>query len=121
MNFLVLRLRKKLAVVAPSFTADCVETLEELGITGREDFEAAGGEVVIPCLNSSEHWAVKNLAQIVREHIAARDPIDAIQTSRARQHDPQVSGFAQSKWRSDLYSGGSNLILDEGGGDDEDG
>lgn len=79
---------KKLAVVAPSFTADCVETLEELGITGREDFEAAGGEelVVIPCLNSSEHW-VKNLAQIVREHIAetARDPIDAIQTSRARQ------------------------------------
>ena len=29
MNFLVLRLRKKLAVVAPSFTADCVETLED--------------------------------------------------------------------------------------------
>eukprot|EP00437_Effrenium_voratum_P062422 CAMPEP_0181515516 /NCGR_PEP_ID=MMETSP1110-20121109/63616_1 /TAXON_ID=174948 /ORGANISM="Symbiodinium sp., Strain CCMP421" /LENGTH=428 /DNA_ID=CAMNT_0023645539 /DNA_START=16 /DNA_END=1299 /DNA_ORIENTATION=- len=43
---------RKLAIVAPSFTADCVETLEELGITGREEFEEAGGEelVVIPCL-----------------------------------------------------------------------
>ncbi|CAK9020582.1 unnamed protein product [Durusdinium trenchii] len=62
---------KKLAVVAPSFTADCVETLEELGITGQEEFREAGGEelVVIPCLNSVDHW-VKNLAQIIREHIA---------------------------------------------------
>lgn len=76
---------KKLAVVAPSFTADCVETLEELGITGQEEFQEAGGEelVVIPCLNSQDHW-VKNLAQIIREHIAdnGRDSIDTIQSAR---------------------------------------
>lgn len=66
---------KRLAVVAPSFTADCVETLEELGITGREEFAAAGGEelVVIPCLNSSEAW-VKKLSQILREHMSAQKP-----------------------------------------------
>lgn len=62
---------RRLAVVAPSFTADCVETLEELGITGSEEFREAGGEelVVIPCLNSSTTW-VENLGQILREHLA---------------------------------------------------
>ena len=50
---------KKLLVMSPAFVADCIETLEELGIEGREDFIAAGGEelVLIPCLNSQEHWA----------------------------------------------------------------
>eukprot|EP00930_Biecheleria_cincta_P047147 TRINITY_DN32628_c0_g1_i1.p1 TRINITY_DN32628_c0_g1~~TRINITY_DN32628_c0_g1_i1.p1 ORF type:complete len:497 (-),score=85.42 TRINITY_DN32628_c0_g1_i1:89-1555(-) len=62
---------RRLAVVAPSFTADCVETLEELGITGQEEFREAGGEelVCIPCLNSSETW-VRNLGGILREHLA---------------------------------------------------
>lgn len=61
---------KRLAVVAPSFTSDCVETLEELGITGREQFGEAGGEelVVIPCLNSSGSW-VSALSEIVREEL----------------------------------------------------
>lgn len=50
---------KKLLVMSPAFVADCIETLEELGIEGREDFIAAGGEelVLIPCLNAQEHWA----------------------------------------------------------------
>eukprot|EP00931_Biecheleriopsis_adriatica_P008215 TRINITY_DN109431_c0_g1_i1.p1 TRINITY_DN109431_c0_g1~~TRINITY_DN109431_c0_g1_i1.p1 ORF type:complete len:493 (-),score=116.84 TRINITY_DN109431_c0_g1_i1:47-1525(-) len=62
---------KKLAVVAPSFTADCVETLEELGITGQEEFEEAGGEelVVVPCLNSEKHW-VANMTKMLREFLA---------------------------------------------------
>eukprot|EP00933_Yihiella_yeosuensis_P084783 TRINITY_DN99455_c0_g1_i1.p1 TRINITY_DN99455_c0_g1~~TRINITY_DN99455_c0_g1_i1.p1 ORF type:complete len:566 (-),score=114.73 TRINITY_DN99455_c0_g1_i1:144-1841(-) len=61
---------KKLAVVAPSFTADCVETLEELGITGKEEFQEAGGEelVVIPCLNSHKYW-VRDLGKILQEHL----------------------------------------------------
>lgn len=47
---------RKVAVVAPGFSADCVETLEELGIRGRETFLAAGGTdyAVLPCLNASE-------------------------------------------------------------------
>lgn len=50
---------KKLLVMSPAFVADCIETLEELGIEGREDFIATGGEelVLIPCLNAQEHWA----------------------------------------------------------------
>lgn len=50
---------KRLAVVVPSFTVDCLETLEEIGIRGKEDFLAAGGESLelIPCLNSSDAWA----------------------------------------------------------------
>jgi len=45
---------RKLAVVAPGFAADCLETLEELAIRGRETFLAAGGTdfAYLPCLNA---------------------------------------------------------------------
>lgn len=48
---------RKVAVVAPGFSADCLETLEELAIRGKESFEGAGGThfAYIPCLNDSEH------------------------------------------------------------------
>ena len=44
---------KRLLVVTPAFTADCLETLEEIRITGRQTFLRAGGESFehIPCLN----------------------------------------------------------------------
>lgn len=47
---------KKVAVIAPGFAADCLETLEELAIRGRATFEAAGGErfAYLDCLNDSE-------------------------------------------------------------------
>jgi protoporphyrin/coproporphyrin ferrochelatase len=47
---------KKLAILAPAFSVDCLETLEELAITGREQFEGAGGThyAYIPCLNDTE-------------------------------------------------------------------
>jgi ferrochelatase len=43
----------KVAIVAPGFAADCVETLEELAIRGRETFREAGGThfAYLPCLN----------------------------------------------------------------------
>ena len=46
---------KKVALVAPGFSADCVETLEELSLRGRETFLAGGGTdfAVLPCLNAS--------------------------------------------------------------------
>jgi ferrochelatase len=45
----------KVAIVAPGFSADCLETLEELAIRGRESFMAAGGThfAYLPCLNDS--------------------------------------------------------------------
>lgn len=47
---------KKVAVFAPGFSADCLETLEELAIRGRESFEEKGGThfAYIPCLNASD-------------------------------------------------------------------
>ena len=45
----------RLAIAAPGFSADCLETLEELGIRGREQFLGAGGECFarLDCLNDS--------------------------------------------------------------------
>ena len=47
---------KKIAILSPAFSVDCLETLEELAITGREQFEGAGGThyAYIPCLNDSD-------------------------------------------------------------------
>ncbi len=49
---------KRLLVVTPAFVSDCLETLEEIGIQGKEDFLAAGGESyeLIPCLNEHPAW-----------------------------------------------------------------
>ncbi|WP_375422368.1 ferrochelatase [uncultured Sphingomonas sp.] len=48
--------KKKVVVIAPGFSADCLETLEELAIRGRESFVDAGGIdfAYLPCLNDSE-------------------------------------------------------------------
>jgi ferrochelatase len=48
----------RLAVVCPSFAADCLETLEEIGIRGREQWHELGGEAfeLIPCVNSHPRW-----------------------------------------------------------------
>jgi ferrochelatase len=49
---------KKLLVVCPAFVSDCLETLEEIGIRGRETFLQAGGRefAQIPCLNGHPLW-----------------------------------------------------------------
>jgi protoporphyrin/coproporphyrin ferrochelatase len=49
---------KKLLVICPAFVADCLETLEEIGMRGRESFLKAGGEdlTLIPCMNEHPQW-----------------------------------------------------------------
>ncbi|QAX81759.1 ferrochelatase [Candidatus Pseudomonas adelgestsugas] len=51
---------KKLLVMCPAFVADCIETLEEIGNRGLEQFREAGGEelILVPCLNDNIQWAV---------------------------------------------------------------
>lgn len=60
---------KKVAIVAPGFSADCVETLEELLIRGRETFEKAGGTHFgyLPCLNDSMRGIAMLRELIARE------------------------------------------------------
>jgi ferrochelatase len=56
---------KRLAVICPAFVSDCLETLEEIGIRGREAFRHAGGDelTLVPCLNDHPRWidALENL------------------------------------------------------------
>ncbi|MDQ3246036.1 MAG: ferrochelatase [Pseudomonadota bacterium] len=62
---------KRVAIAAPGFIADCVETIEELGIRGRETFMAAGGErfATLDCLNDSPE-AMTMLERLVRRELA---------------------------------------------------
>jgi ferrochelatase len=63
--------RKRIAVIAPAFSADCIETLEEINGEIREAFEEAGGEsfTYIPCLNDdAAHVAA--LSQVIEANLA---------------------------------------------------
>jgi len=59
----------RIAVAAPGFSADCLETLEELGIRGRDSFVASGGEhfALLDCLNDSPESIDMLERLIVRE------------------------------------------------------
>ena len=60
---------KKLIVVCPAFVSDCLETLEEIQLEGRDVFIKNGGEefTLIPCLNDSTDW-ITALAELVQIH-----------------------------------------------------
>lgn len=62
---------KKLAIAAPGFSADCLETLEELGIRGRETFLAHGGSQFarLDCLNDSDE-GMAMIETLIRRELA---------------------------------------------------
>lgn len=62
---------KSVDVVCPGFSADCLETIEEISVENREAFEKAGGEHFryIPALND-RHDHIEALATLVQKHIA---------------------------------------------------
>jgi ferrochelatase len=62
---------RRLLILCPAFISDCLETLEEIEMRGRETFMGAGGEAytMIPCLNVEPLW-VQTLAGWVRDHAA---------------------------------------------------
>ena len=49
---------KKMAIVTPAFVSDCLETLEEIAMEGKELFQEVGGKsfTTIPCLNDNDDW-----------------------------------------------------------------
>ncbi len=61
---------KKVDVVCPGFVADCLETLEEIGVEGKDLFIGAGGGELrlIPCVNDSVEW-IGALTQLVQENL----------------------------------------------------
>lgn len=62
---------KKLLILCPAFVSDCLETLEEIDMRGKEEFLGAGGEsfTMIPCLNTNPLW-VDVLANWVKDYTA---------------------------------------------------
>jgi ferrochelatase len=66
----------KIAVAAPGFAADCLETLEELGIRGRQAFLAHGGErfALLDCLNDSPEGMTMLRQLVTRELAGWLDP-----------------------------------------------
>ena len=61
---------KKVLVISPGFASDCVETLEEISIQGKESFEKSGGDKFefIPCLNDSDDH-IKLLEHLVKKNL----------------------------------------------------
>lgn len=61
---------KRVDVVCPGFTSDCLETLEEIAMEGKETFLHAGGQAYhyIPCLNETPAW-IHALAEIADQHL----------------------------------------------------
>ncbi|MBC7536248.1 MAG: ferrochelatase [Ferruginibacter sp.] len=59
---------KKLLIICPAFVSDCLETLEEIAMRGKESFMEAGGETyeMIPCLNVEPLW-VETLKELVKQ------------------------------------------------------
>ncbi|MDO5640344.1 MAG: ferrochelatase [Neisseria sp.] len=64
----------KLDVFCPGFVSDCLETMEEIAISGREQFHAAGGTQYhyIPCLNTNPAWLAA-LADLAKRHLQGWD------------------------------------------------
>lgn len=79
---------KRVDVMCPGFTGDCLETLEEMNDEAREAFLHAGGETFnyISCLNDSPEWAGA-LASICEEHLSGWPTLEA----------PDVSALAESR------------------------
>ena len=77
--------KKRLAVLCPAFVADCLETLEEIGIRAKEQFRAAGGEdlVLVPSLNATPAW-VDAVCAIAERHAARKSLPIAGQPAAAR-------------------------------------
>ena len=62
---------RRVDVICPGFVSDCLETLEEIGIEGKEAFLGAGGKEfhLLPCLNERDEW-IRALGALARANLA---------------------------------------------------
>ena len=62
--------KKKVLVISPGFASDCIETLEEISIQGKESFEKFGGDKFefIPCLNNNDDH-IKLLEHLIKKNL----------------------------------------------------
>lgn len=64
---------KRLVIACPAFVSDCLETLEEIQVEGKEIFLQNGGEefLVVPCLNNNADW-VSALANLITDNFNSK-------------------------------------------------
>ncbi|MFM2295145.1 MAG: hypothetical protein RLZZ350_1558 [Verrucomicrobiota bacterium] len=62
--------KKRMLVICPAFVADCLETIEEIGMRGCEEFKSGGGQeyTAIPCMNEHPAW-IGVLERMTREFV----------------------------------------------------
>ena len=101
---------KRLAVITPGFAADCLETLEEIGVENAGYFREAGGEhfAAIPCLNDSAEGMAVIEAVARRELRAGRGEVRKLSGHLYRQE--QMRG-PRPNWLSRCIFYGSALQL----------
>lgn len=80
---------RKLVVICPAFVSDCLETLEEIGMRGRDTFLAAGGATytMIPCLNEHPLWiaALRQMIEVFAQSgTAESEASNALSASAAK-------------------------------------
>ncbi len=85
-------------VVCPGFVADCLETLEEIAIEGKQAFLSSGGAEFhyIPCLNTEAAW-VGALANLVEEELQGWPTRDAIDAGELAASAQRASAAAQAR------------------------
>jgi protoporphyrin/coproporphyrin ferrochelatase len=66
---------RRIRVICPAFVSDCLETIEEIGMRGRESFLASGGTDynLIPCLNTHPLW-IQTLQNMIQEFVQVARP-----------------------------------------------
>ncbi|WP_020653995.1 ferrochelatase [Massilia niastensis] len=82
---------ERIDVICPGFTSDCLETLEEINMEVRHEFEAAGGKEFhyIPCLNESPAW-ITGMAEIAEQHLIGWPTVTTPVQQAAQRRDLQV-------------------------------
>ena len=72
---------KRVDVICPGFTSDCLETLEEINMEARAAFLQAGGQAFhyIPCLNDDPEW-ITALCNVTQQHLLGWNTLDAPDT-----------------------------------------
>ena len=81
---------ERIDVICPGFISDCLETLEEISMEVKQDFEAAGGKQFhyIPCLNESPRW-ITGMAEIAEQHLIGWPTIMSPAQREAQKRDAQ--------------------------------
>lgn len=83
---------RRVDVMCPGFTSDCLETLEEIAMEAKHDFLTAGGKEFhyIPCLNESPAW-ITALAEIAEQHLIGWPTVLTSQMREAAKQEAEVS------------------------------